>query len=859
MKKLLFLITTFVLLISATRAKAEAPPAGYVSLFSLNYISLGETDKTGAVVGSAASLQVVGPANGWGSGSNYYDISKYDSLAIKLTVNPADAGHQGALRIAWNGAGVTVYKITYPADSSTSFVYKISLAGKKHLDGMVFYNGATHWSISYDSTAASHPTTIDYIALKTIPATGVALADTAVTIGIGSTTTLAYSMIPTTATNDSVTWTSSANSVATVINGVVTATGTGSAIIKATSVADTTLFGKCTVTVTPYPTNYVSLFSLNYISLGETDKTGAVVGSAASLQVVGPANGWGSGSNYYPIANYDTLAIKLTVNPADAGHQGALRIAWNGAGVTVYKITYPADSSTSVVYKISLAGKKHLDGMVFYNGATHWSISYDSTAASHPTTIDYIALEKVTATGLAITPADSTLAKALPIGKSTTLNAVFTPTNATYNTVTWESLNPNIASVDQSGLVTASADSTGAAIIKVTSVTYPTFSATYTVNVITIPITSVAFADTAVTLEIGKTAKLAYSVLPTTTTENDSVTWTSSADSVATVVNGVVTAVGRGSTTIKVTSVADTTKFGECTVTVTPYPTNYVSLFSLNYISLGETDKTGAVVGSAASLQVVGPANGWGSGSNYYAIANYDTLAVKLTVNPADAGHQGALRIAWDGAGVTVYKITYPADSSTSVVYKISLAGKKHLDGMVFYNGATHWSISYDSTAASHPTTIDYIALEKVTATGLAITPTDSTLAQALPLGQSTTLNAVFAPTNATYNSVTWESLDTNIATVDQSGVVTASADSTGAVIIKVTSVTYPAFSATYTVKVIPTAVGIIDVKQDQDSIVNVYSISGIMLRKAVKYSEATEGLEKGIYIVGHKKILVTK
>ena len=38
---------------------------------------------------------------------------------------------------------------------------------------------------------------------------------------------------------------------------------------------------------------------------------------------------------------------------------------------------------------------------------------------------------------------------------------------------------------------------------------------------------------------------------------------------------------------------------------------------------------------------------------------------------------------------------------------------------------------------------------------------------------------------------------------------------------------------------------------------VNVYSVDGILIKKNVKVSEATEGLAKGIYIVGNKKVAV--
>jgi hypothetical protein len=38
---------------------------------------------------------------------------------------------------------------------------------------------------------------------------------------------------------------------------------------------------------------------------------------------------------------------------------------------------------------------------------------------------------------------------------------------------------------------------------------------------------------------------------------------------------------------------------------------------------------------------------------------------------------------------------------------------------------------------------------------------------------------------------------------------------------------------------------------------VNVYNVDGVLIKRHVKADTATEGLEKGIYIVGGKKVLV--
>lgn len=1015
MKKKILLFAVFLLSVLGVIAQStETPPAGYVNLYSQSYVSAThvQTDQAGAV-GAAASKQLVGPAQGWGDGVHYYEIANYDSLAIKITFNAADAGKQVAIRMG-NSKVVTLYKFNYPNDGSTSMVYKIALAGKSHLDGMLFYNGASHWSFTYDGAAATMPATINYIALKTPKLSSIKLSKNTLAMEIGKVDTLSYSLFPMSAANKEVVWTSSDPNKVTVIEGALAAISLGKAVIKLTSVADNTVLDSCVVTVNPFPAGYVSIYSLPYVSAThiQTDQAGTVA-AAASKQLVGPAQGWGDGVHFYEIANFDSLAIKISFNAADAGKQVAIRMG-NSKVVTLYKFNYPNDGSTSMVYKIALAGKSHLDGMLFYNGATHWSFTYDGAAAAMSANIDYIALKTVVATGLTIVPADTVAVKALPIGLSTTLKAVFTPVNATYNSVVWESLNPTIATVDANGVVKADTVNAGTATIKVTSVTYPGFSTTYDVvvvkaatpvdgvalskdsasvkmlNTITlsanvlplnatkrdvtwsssdetiatvdvtgkvtpvkagmvniivtttegsfkdtcvvtvlgfksvpagyvslysfnyndagtvkplsqnlaglgatlpaimssngtsllgtiadwnrankhvdlkgysevqvactfkpedlgkkiqfryafskaagegvegsiitnrtmtitdtemmltidldndsadvdnlkrlgavkfrndangevkfnvdyiaakmIPATAVVLADAAISMKLGATATLAYSVLPETAAIVP-VKWSSNNEAVVTVANGEVKAVGEGFAFVKAISTSDSTMYDSVKVHVLNIPADYVSLYSLNYVSATHTqaDMTG-VIGGAASSQLIGPLSGWGDGVHYYDVANFDTLAIKITFDPSDAGKHAAIRMG-NNKVVSPFMFTYPNDGSTSFVYKILLTGKGHIDGMVYYNGATHWSFTYAGTAAAKPVTIEYLAIRK-----------------AIPVGLENVRESI-----------------------------------------------------------------------DPNTLVNVYNFAGILIRKDVKVSEATIGLKEGLYMVGNRKVRVVR
>ena len=92
----------------------------------------------------------------------------------------------------------------------------------------------------------------------------------------------------------------------------------------------------------------------------------------------------------------------------------------------------------------------------------------------------------------------------------------------------------------------------------------------FTIEPPTVAVTGVTLAPTSATLTLGETetVTLIPTVLPAEATDK-SVTWSSSNEAVATVTDGVVTAVAAGTATITVTT-TDGAKTATCTVTVSP-------------------------------------------------------------------------------------------------------------------------------------------------------------------------------------------------------------------------------------------------------------------------------------------------
>ena len=124
------------------------------------------------------------------------------------------------------------------------------------------------------------------------------------------------------------------------------------------------------------------------------------------------------------------------------------------------------------------------------------------------------------------------------------------PENAEEDTtVTWESSNTNVATIDSNGKVTAVGR--GNAII--TGTLENGMSVETTVNVI-VPITSVTLDRNNISMNKGTTTTLVATINPNDTTEDTTKKWESSNTNVVTVdENGMVTAVGRGSAEVTVT------------------------------------------------------------------------------------------------------------------------------------------------------------------------------------------------------------------------------------------------------------------------------------------------------------------
>jgi len=236
----------------------------------------------------------------------------------------------------------------------------------------------------------------------------------------------------------------------------------------------------------------------------------------------------------------------------------------------------------------------------FFNGYTTGSFGFRGYARYAQCrginlTVDYS--YDVLVTGVTLSSQSLTL----NTGNTSTLTATVSPSNATNKNVTWSTSNSSVATVSSSGVVTAVGKGTANITVTTADGGY-TATCSVTVNQ---PVTGVSLNVQSLALNTGDTSTLTATVSPSNA-NNKNVTWSTSNSSVATVSNGVVTAVADGIATITVTTV-DGGYTATCQVTVTTPVTSINKIITGTVahqkIYLGNTSITKAYLGT---IQIFG-------------------------------------------------------------------------------------------------------------------------------------------------------------------------------------------------------------------------------------------------------------
>jgi hypothetical protein len=182
MKKTLTLLLISGLGFTANKVVAQTIPADCISV----YDELILTEQCPRDVEGAVQYQFLGPGSGWGDLADL-DFSAYKTLVLGITFDASDAGNQVAVRFNVNGAtgaaNVKAHIITLPA-TGTFYEVRIDLTqyagtnGEIGVGGLIFYNGAAHWSLTYTGTPAAALSTVDYLAVSKTPLAPTAVKNT---------------------------------------------------------------------------------------------------------------------------------------------------------------------------------------------------------------------------------------------------------------------------------------------------------------------------------------------------------------------------------------------------------------------------------------------------------------------------------------------------------------------------------------------------------------------------------------------------------------------------------------------------------------------------------------------------------
>ncbi len=392
------------------------------------------------------------------------------------------------------------------------------------------------------------------------PVTGVTLNQSALALDMGKTAKLIATVQPAHAANTSVSWKSSNEAVATVVNGLITAKAAGSATITVTT-EDGGKTAMATVTVSQ-PVVHVTAIDLDQTALALNP------GQSATLTA--------------------------TVYPGNAAEQ-----------------TYSWSSSNEAVAQVS-------NGKVVAKAAGQAVITVKTTDGAKTATCTVTVTDKpIAVSGVAL----SIPRLNLVVGSSKTISAAVEPANAAVQTITWSSSDQQVAAV-AAGKITAVAK--GSAVITATAQDGGfTAACEVTVTEAEIAVTGIKLDQTSLNLVAGQKQTLIETITPRDATNLD-VTWKSSDTDVVQVKNGRVTGISAGTATITVTTddgkytatcrvtVADSQSAGSLSnfsLSGQPFPFSDIPAVSGNWVYEGvyKAYQLGLMKGNSTTAPTFGP------------------------------------------------------------------------------------------------------------------------------------------------------------------------------------------------------------------------------------------------------------
>lgn len=377
-------------------------------------------------------------------------------------------------------------------------------------------------------------------------------------------------------------------------------------------------------------------------------------------------------------------------------------------------------------------------------------------------------------------------------GDTEALSVSISPADATETDVAWSSSNENVVTVNDYGVITAVG--AGEAVVKA-MVGGITASCRVTVAQKVIPVSAIEISSPSLNIVLGTAETLSVTVLPTDATDK-SVTWASVNPAIATVdQTGIVSAKTVGTTTITATT-TDGGFVAACEVTVCiPYVavTSVTLDKSTATLEKGKTlNLTATVLPENASVKSVS----WSSGNTN--VANVDQAGkvtavgggtATITAKCGDCSATCTVTVVVPVSGVSLNENSLTMTEGESVTLVTSIVPADATDQALSWSSSNPAVASVDESGlvlalnegaatiivsthdggktASCAVTVKpaFVPVRSVTLDKVSVSITE---------GESYTLVATVNPANASDKSVTWASNDTGVATVDDTGKVTA-------------------------------------------------------------------------------------
>jgi uncharacterized protein YjdB len=614
---------------------------------------------------------------------------------------------------------------------------------------------------------------IELVLLKT-DVTGVTLNVTEANIVKGETLTLEATVAPADATDPSVAWTTSDAAVATVdAAGVVTAVAAGTATITVTT-TDGGFTAAAAITVSEQNQAVNLLVNGNF----EDDLTGwRLVGGDASIVTENVFEGTKSGKIGPAAWSSIDQVVTTGIIP---GEKYRLTAAVNFIAGERKKVALQVVSGVDfVALNFPDAGweEKSVE-FIMPLTATQFTVYATNRAGGGEALLDNIKVELVVVpvTGVTLNETAATLA----IGETTTLIATVAPADATDKSVAWTTSDAAVATVDAAGVVTAVAAGTATITVTTTDGGF-TAAATITVseqNQAVNLLVNGNFEDdlTGWRLVGGDASIVTDNVFEGTKSGKIGPAAWSSIDQVVTA--GFIPG-EKYRLTAAVNFIAGERK------KVALQVVSGVDFVALNFPDAGWEEKSVEFIMPLTATQFTVYATNRAGGGE----ALLDNIKVELVVVPVTGVtlNETAATLAI-GETTTLIATVAPADAADkSVAWTTSDAAVATVDaaGVVTAVAAGTATITVTTTDGDFTATATITVEEEdeIAVTGVTLNET----AVSLLVGQTVDLVATVAPAGATNTNVTWSSSDNAVATVSESGVVTAVA--VGVATITVTTV----------------------------------------------------------------------